>query len=68
MDAMPDPAARVAVIEQRTRLGAGLLGCPEAEVADRAAAMEPAVRRNFSENISWLVDYEAAEAEMRCGL
>jgi len=48
---------------QRTRLGAGLLQCPEAEVATRAAAMAPAERRNFSENISWLVDYEAAEAE-----
>lgn len=48
---------------QRTRLGAGLLQCPEAEVAARAAAMAPADRRRFSENISWLVDYETAEAE-----
>lgn len=67
MVATPDTADRDAVIEQRTRLGAGLLGCKEAEVADRAAAMEPPVRRTFSECISWLVDYEAAEAEMRCG-
>lgn len=48
---------------QRTRLGAGLLHCPESEVAQRAAAMEPEERRRFSSCISWLVDYEAAEAE-----
>jgi len=63
MTSTDQPTERDLVMQQRARLGAGLLGCQPSEVARRAASMTVLDRRNFSENISWLVDYEAAEVE-----
>ena len=48
-------------MQQRTRLAAGLLGCPESEVLPRVQQMSAIERRSLTGWVNWLVDYESEE-------